>query len=225
MVLPLAAQQTELPTFWVRDTVSSHGRYADRAKKITGIDLVRFHGHACDGLFRGMYALSVAFPALFPDGVIDRTDMRVMSRNSPCLGDVAAYLTGGRIRFGTQDVDNSLGVWFLLQRMSTGQTVKVHEEPGFFPTEIGQGEAQLAHLNGDDLSRAVTALQDRQNQWVEHVLLPSSPSDHYFVEPLDFTGPDVPFEHIGVRTDILYKNVPEHAALARGYKALTAIAA
>jgi hypothetical protein len=112
---PDAARNSQhLPVFLVRDTLSSHGRYALEAKKITGLDLVRFHGHACDGLFRGMYALSVAVPLLFSGGVIDRTDLRVMSRNSPCLGDVASYLSGGRIRFGTQDVDSSSGVWFIL---------------------------------------------------------------------------------------------------------------
>ena len=30
--------------------------------------------------------------------------MRSISRNSPCLGDAASYLTGTRVRFGTQDV-------------------------------------------------------------------------------------------------------------------------
>jgi hypothetical protein len=85
------AAQAPLPTFRVRDTESSHGRYAQEAKTILVKDLVKFHGHACNGLFRGVMALSMALTTLFPDGVVDRTDLRVLSRNSPCLGDVAAY--------------------------------------------------------------------------------------------------------------------------------------
>lgn len=204
---PQAAREADLPVFWVQDTVSSHGRYADKAKKITGIDLVRFHGHACDGRFRGMYALAVATPVLFPDGIIDRTDLRVLSQSSPCLGDVAAYLSGGRIRFGTQDVDSSTGVWFILQRVSTGQTVKVTEDPGFFPSEIGEMEGQLPKLSGADLSRAVTALQERQDQWIQQVLLPAAPPEHYHAEEIERQWTAVPFGHIGLRTDTVYKNV------------------
>ena len=100
-----------MPEFKVIDTESSHGRYSDRTKIITFVDLIKFHGHGCDGLFRGMYAMYVGLSSLFPNGIIDRTDLRVISRNSPCLGDVASYLTGGRVRFGTQDVRNIPGVW------------------------------------------------------------------------------------------------------------------
>jgi formylmethanofuran dehydrogenase subunit E len=56
-----------LPVFKVLDTESSHGRYSQSTKEITFHDLVKFHGHACDGLYRGTYALSVAFKVLFPD--------------------------------------------------------------------------------------------------------------------------------------------------------------
>ncbi len=66
-------------------------------KPIVVKDLVKFHGHACDGLFRGASALAIGLSVLFPNGIIDRTDLRVLSRNSPCLGNVAAYVTGGRL--------------------------------------------------------------------------------------------------------------------------------
>ncbi len=210
---PQAARGLEhLPVFWVRDTLSSHGRYAREPKKITGIDLVRFHGHACDGLFRGMYALSVVFPLLFPSGVIDRTDLRVISRNSPCLGDVASYLTGARIRFGTQDVDSSTGVWFIVQRISSMVAVRVEEAPGFYPSALLQLEASLGSLSGADLADAVSRLQDAQNHWINNVLLPSSPADHYRAQEIPLQWSEVPYAHKGARSDILFKNVPEVSA-------------
>ncbi len=111
---------------------------------------------------------------VFPDNLyrLSPSTGRFPSLSSGCgkllsgsrLGDVAAYLSGGRIRFGTQDVDGSTGVWFILQRVSTGQAVKVTEDPGFFPPGIGEMEGQLPKLSGADLSRAVTALQERQDQ-------------------------------------------------------------
>lgn len=197
-----------LPVFLVRDTESSHGRYATRNKRITGLDLIRFHGHPCDGLFRGMYAMSRALETLFPDGIVDRTDLRFLSRNSPCLGDVGAYLTGGRVRFGTQDVRNRPGVWYVVQRISTGQAVEVVEEEGFFPREILGMEATLRSLSETELTVAVTRLKRMQDEWVRTKLLRSRPEDRYNVRGIDFAWEPVPYENQGVRTDVLYKDVP-----------------
>ena len=196
-----------LPVFRVRDTESSHGRYATETKQIHGIDLVRFHGHACDGLFRGMYAMSLALQSLFPDGVVDRTDLRFLSRNSPCLGDVGAYLTGGRVRFGTQDVRNRPGVWYIVQRVSTGKTVEVVEEEGFFPHEIMDMESRLPTLSEQEKSEAVTTLKQMQEDWLRNSLFPSRPEGHYVVREIDFVWEDVPYVHKGTRTDVLYKDV------------------
>jgi len=97
-----AAKAPYAPVFHVLDTESSLGRYARRTKAITLKDLVKFHGHLCDGLVTAAVALNLGFKALYPEGIIDRTDTGCVTNNSPCFGDVAAYLTGGRIRFGTQ---------------------------------------------------------------------------------------------------------------------------
>jgi len=86
------------PVFQVRDTVNKYGRYATETKTITVKDLIKFHGHFCGGLVEGAAALKVAFDRLFPDGVVDRTDLRIASNNSACGGDVVAYLTGARTR-------------------------------------------------------------------------------------------------------------------------------
>ena len=43
--------------FEVRDTRSAQGRLETHVKRVTLDDLVLFHGHACDGLLRGAYAM------------------------------------------------------------------------------------------------------------------------------------------------------------------------
>ncbi|MCK7494236.1 MAG: formylmethanofuran dehydrogenase subunit E family protein [Comamonadaceae bacterium] len=53
-------------------------------KTITLKDLIKFHGHFCGGLVESASALRVAFDRLYPDGIIDRTDLRIVSNNSAC---------------------------------------------------------------------------------------------------------------------------------------------
>jgi len=200
-------EENHLPVFFVLDTESSHGRYSGYAKEIKFEDIVKFHGHACDGLYRGIYALSVAFNLLFTDGVIDRTDLRAMSRNSPCLGDAASYLTGARVRFGTQDVTNQQGVWYILQRISSGETVEVREEHGFFPEEISNAEASLFSASGEELRARMDRLKDLQDNWVKDTLLKTQPADHYLAKKIDYNWNDVPYSNKGIRTDVLFKDV------------------
>ncbi|MCY0897492.1 MAG: formylmethanofuran dehydrogenase subunit E family protein [Firmicutes bacterium] len=200
-----AAESPYLPTFQVHDTESSHGRYAPGVKTITVKDLVKFHGHACDGLFRGAMALSEGLSTLFSNGVIDRTDLRVLSRNSPCLGDVAAYLTGGRIRFNTQDVRDIPGVWFIVQRISTQETIRAVERPGVYPAELAQWEARLVSQQAAT-QEDVDGLREAQWQWVRTELLTHEPSTMYVVERLEnWQWETVPFLRLGTRTDVLFK--------------------
>jgi formylmethanofuran dehydrogenase subunit E len=199
--------EENMPIFHVLDTESSHGRYSKASKEIRFDDLVKFHGHACDGLYRGSYALAAAFMELFSNGNVDRTDLRVISRNSPCLGDAATYLTGGRIRFGTQDVENRPGVWYIVQRISTGEAVSVSEEEGFFPEEISKMEALLPALSGDILSKRLDKLKEMQDTWIRKVLLNSKPTEHYHVKKINYTWKEVQHSNKGIRTDIIYKDV------------------
>ena len=76
-----------VPVFRVLDTESSLGPYADRTKTVTLADLVKMHGHPCDGLVTAACALSVGLRELYPDGVVDRTDTGGICNNSPCYGD------------------------------------------------------------------------------------------------------------------------------------------
>lgn len=199
--------ENNLPVFLVLDSESSHGRYSRSAKEITFEDMVKFHGHPCDGLYRGVYALSVGLNLLFPTGVIDRTDLRAKSRNSPCLGDAATYLTGARVRFGTQDVMPQPGVWYIIQKISTGETVEVREEAGFFPDDIVKTESSLSTLSGKELSARLDYLKSLQDNWVKNTLLKTHPTEHYLAKKIDYKWTEVPYANKGIRTDIIFKDV------------------
>ena len=202
-----------LPTFVVRDTRSAQGRLDERVKTVTVADLVLAHGHACDGLLRGVWALRSLFDVAFGDEPIDRSDLLVVSKNSPCLGDVAAYLTGGRARFGTHRLDNSLGVGFQVQRLSTGDAWEVREEPDFFPADIVAWEDALLRddLSPTDKGQILPVHEAAQWNWVRDVLIPSAPSDHYHARSLaDLQLPPPLYE--ARRTDTVNRLVPAPVA-------------
>ena len=131
------------PSFKVLDTESSLGPYANKTKPITLKDLIKMHGHPCDGLVTAVCGLSLGLNELYPNGVVDRTDTCCITNNSPCYGDVAAYLTGGRIRFGTQKIDPNMGNEFIIYRISTKQAVKVSLREGVFPEKLAELENKM----------------------------------------------------------------------------------
>jgi len=67
---------------------------------VTLKDLVRFHGHDCEGITTAANAAWVAFKILFPDGIIDRSVLYGISGESPCWSDAVAFLTGARLQYG-----------------------------------------------------------------------------------------------------------------------------
>jgi hypothetical protein len=175
-----------LPAFEVIDTRSAQGRLDTRPKTVTVADLVLFHGHACDGLLRGVWAMRALADVALGTAPFDRSDLMVVSKNSPCLGDVAAYLTGGRARFGTHRLDHTLGVGFQIEVLSTGAAWEVREEPGFFPDLIARWEtALLEDLDNADKAELLPVHEAAQWDWVREALLPSAPADHYRVARLD----------------------------------------
>ena len=109
----------------VKDTDSALGRYNLYPKKLDIKMLARAHGHLCDGLVLSYVELSNLLPTLFADGVIDRTDLRVVAKNSPCLVDTSGLMTGARINHRRLSLDNSLGGSFIVQKISTGEAYKV----------------------------------------------------------------------------------------------------
>ncbi len=128
---------------WVRDTDGAIGRLSLHPKPLTLQDLARMHGHLCDGLVVAWVELHAALGRLFPDGVVDRTDLRVASKNGPCWADAAAWMTGARVNHGTLVLDNAVGDGFLVQRVSTGATVRVALAPGVYPPALATLERSI----------------------------------------------------------------------------------
>ena len=147
------------PIFEMRDTVNKYGRYATLTKTITIKDIIKFHGHFCGGLVESASALKVAFDKMFPDKAIDRTDLRIVSNNSACGGDVASYLTGARLGFGTHHIDNSLTESeFIVQKVSTGEAIHVKLNPAVYPTEV---KTQMKKLeSGEFTPRDIDLFQE-----------------------------------------------------------------
>ena len=88
------------PVFEMLATQGTQGRYYPYTYPVTLKDMVRFHGHDCEGTTTAANSAWVAFKLLFPDGVIDRSVLRGISGESPCWSDAVAYLTGARIQYG-----------------------------------------------------------------------------------------------------------------------------
>ena len=178
----------------VLDTESSLGPMAKTPQEVTLGDLIRFHGHPCDGLVAAAEGITLGLKTLFPEGSVDRTDVAAATNASPCYSDVAAYLTGARTIYGTLVIDKSLGdEWFLLRR-STGRAVRVRLRPGAKPAEIPAMEKAL-RAEGCD-GPLIARLQALQMEFI-HRLLASPPKSLYDVDVL----PAFPYAVTGERPD------------------------
>lgn len=196
------------PSFLVRDTSNKYGRYARETKTITLKDLIKFHGHFCGGLVEAATALKVAFDRLFPDGVVDRTDLRVASNNSACGGDVAAYLTGTRTRFGSHLIDLGLKESdFVVQRVSTGRTVRVRIDAATYPHEVRDlmRKIESGSFTGADIDR----FQDLQWAYAKELVNRPAHESVEVTENPPYAWPNPPCGDLGRRRDNDYKNVPD----------------
>ena len=88
------------PVFEMLATQGTQGRYYPYTYPVTLKDLVRFHGHDCEGTTHAANAAWVAFKLLFPDGIVDRSVLWGISGESPCWSDAVAFLTGARLQYG-----------------------------------------------------------------------------------------------------------------------------
>jgi len=194
------SQAPHAPVFNVLDTLHKYGRYAPQVKTITLSDLIKFHGHLCGGMMEATMALRAACDVLFPDGVIDRTDLAIISNNSACGGDVAAYLTGARARFGSHIIDLALaGGEFIVRRLSSGDTVHVSLRPEVYPSEV---KTQMRKLLSGDYAPEDIDLFGRL-QWDYARRLVQHPAEASFeVQRLqDFVWPQPTCQDLGRRTD------------------------
>ena len=191
---PLTAEASARVLIRVVDTESSLGALSETPQAVTLGDLVRFHGHPCDGLVAAARGIALGLGALFPNGVVDRTDVAAAANASPCYSDVAAYLTGARALYGTLVIDKSLGDEWLLLRRSTGKAVRVRLKAGVKPAELPGMEAKL-RAEGCDAA-LMARVQALQLQFIHRLM--SSPSESlYRVERLS----SFPYPVSGERPD------------------------
>ena len=109
------------PVFQMLATKGTAGRYYDYTYAVTLKDMVKFHGHDCEGTTHAANNAYVAFKILFPDGIIDRSVLWGISGPSPCWSDAVAFLTGARLQYGNLGFfkDKNYGHAILLYRQDT----------------------------------------------------------------------------------------------------------
>lgn len=191
---PLTERASSEVLVRVLDTESSLGPLSVTPQAVTLADLIRFHGHPCDGLIASAKGITLGLQALFPGGIVDRTDVAAATNASPCYSDVAAYLTGARPIYGTLVIDKGLGDEWILLRRSAGKAVRVRLKPGVKPPELPVMEARLRGEGCD--ATLIARVQALQLQFI-HRLMASAPKSLYEVEPL----PSFPYPVGGERPD------------------------
>ncbi|MBZ9627738.1 formylmethanofuran dehydrogenase subunit E family protein [Psychroflexus sp. CAK57W] len=200
-----AINTSKAPIIKVIDTDFSKGQL-NHVQDIQLDDLVKLHGHLCDGLIVGYLGLHEAFKELYPEGPVDRTNTRIISKSSPCLTDAAIYLTGGRYQYNSFYVDNSIDGIYYLQRLDHQKALSVSLKAGVKPEEI-DSLGQLAikeRLNLEELNH-LKQIEDEFSA----VLLSTPAKELFDVEVItDFQWSPRP-KHNYPKTDIINKNVME----------------
>ena len=193
----------------VLDTDSALGRYSVQTKEIGLKDLARVHGHMCDGLVIAFVQVRAVLEKLFPNGVVDRTDLQAVSKNGPCWVDTVAAMTGARINFQTLRIDNQVGDGFIIQRISTGEAYEVHLRPGVFPEDQAELETKIRRRRAEGKPVSVAEI-DRVEQMANDLsrkLLNSRPSEVLELRHLSayvFKSADLS----GERGDVVNKAMP-----------------
>jgi formylmethanofuran dehydrogenase subunit E len=193
----------------VKDTDSGFGRYSLKTKEISIKDLARLHGHMCEGLVIAFVQVKAVLGKLFPDGVVDRTDLRAVSKNGPCAVDVVALMTGARINFQTLRIDNTIGMGFIIQKISTGQTYDVHLKPAVFPKEHADlvSKIRKAHSQGIPVSKSDVDAYEKMADALSLKILSTPPTELLVIKKLlgyKFSATDL----FGDRGDIINKETP-----------------
>ena len=207
-----AAQARFLQPLQVLDTDSALGRRNLHPKQITLKDMARMHGHLCDGLVTAWVELSDGLHALFPNGVVDRTDVRVVSKNAPCWSDAGAWMTGARVNQGTLMLDNAVGDGFIVQRISTGAAVRVSLRPGVYPAQLAALEKSIRarRARGQAVAPAEIDRFERGANDYSRKLLNTPPEQAVAVERLaGFQFPDHSLNPLAPRSDIINRDAPQ----------------
>ena len=192
----------------VLDTESALGRYATKTKELTLKDMALIHGHLCDGLVISYIEIKAVLQKLFPDGKIDRTDIRVVSKNGPCWVDAVAMMTGARTNFGTLSIQPEIGDGFIIQKISTGEAYDVHLKDGVFPKEQAMLENKIrtAIKKGQEISPKDVDEVEKMQDLLSKKLLNSPPKEILIIKKLENYDYKFRFQ-TNKRGDIGNKNV------------------
>lgn len=155
------------PSFEILATRGTAGRYYPYTYTVTLKDMIKWHGHDCEGTIHAANAAKVAFKILFPDGIIDRSVLWGISGPSPCWSDAVAFLTGARLQYGNLGFFRNKAYWhaILLYREDTKVAVlatwkkginDIPGEPVVLPESITWTPA-VSMQEMMDLKRAVKA--------------------------------------------------------------------
>jgi acetolactate decarboxylase len=189
----------------VNDTDFSKGRLGNM-QEIYLQDLIKFHGHACDGLVEGFLALQRGLYELFPDHIIDRTNIRIISKPSPCLTDAAVYLTGGRFQFNTFYVSDEIDGLYIIQRIDTGKTVKVSRKSNIKPAVIDTMGAKAIAF---ELSPCELDILKAKEEEYAAFLLNANPKDVFEIQEIKNYSWKPELRNDFQKADILNKNQPK----------------
>lgn len=199
----VACNASKKISFTTIDTDFSKGRLTHQ-QTITIQDLEKFHGHLCDGLVVGALAMQQAMKVLYPNQPIDRTNLRIVSKPSPCLTDVAIYLTGARYQFNTFYVDTNFTSLYIIQRIDNNKTVAVSLNKEVKPTAIDSlgALATLQQLSACGLD----SLRILENNFTNY-LYQTNPDKIFTVTTLENFSWQPVFKNFS-KTDIINKNKP-----------------
>ena len=199
----------------VLDTDGALGRRNLHPKDLSLRDLALVHGHLCDGMVAAWVELGVALRTLFPDGIVDRTDLRAVSKNGACWVDTVAWTTGARINHGTLMLDNSVGNGFIVQRLSTGVAVRVSLKPGVFPAELASLEDSIRSRRASQqavLPADIDRVEELATSFSQK-LLATPPEALVVVETLSaFSFPKTSKDPVAARGDIINRDIPRTKA-------------
>jgi len=197
------AKEINSVTIKVNDTDFSKGRLG-LEHEVTLKDLEKFHGHLCDGLVVGFLGVKEGLSILYPNGITDRTNTRIISKSSPCLTDVAVYVSGGRYQFNSFYVDNSIkNGFYIIQRKDNGKTVVVSMNKGVKPKEIN--ELGALAIKGELPACDLDKLKKLEDEFSEK-LLAENPKDNFTVTEITGFNWNPILKNNYTKTDVLNKN-------------------
>lgn len=179
-VILMSTSFAQNPSIKVLDTDFSKGRL-QKVQTITLEDAAKLHGHLCDGLVVGFLGLKETLYKLYPDSIVDRTNNRIVSKSSPCLTDIAIFMTGARYQYNTYYVSDSINYLFIVQRMDNEKAYGVKLKSGLKPAAI-DSLGKLA-TKGELDACGIDSLRKLENQF-STFLLSKNPQDLFIIEEL-----------------------------------------